>query len=211
MISHSNKFIFISPPKTASTSIASSILNYINTSETISQKDFHSFDFYECDSDFNKKKWNLFTQINNEPRKHASLSSYRSRYLIKYKLFAVVRNPYERIVSLWMWETFVKPELKNVTFLKWLQFFANAWWHRPQFDFLHSPHNKTNPVKIIKFENLKEDIYSFCNEVKIPIVKLLHLNFSKHKNYLQYYNDETYKLVSEKYSKDIKHFGYENT
>ena len=207
MISHSQKFIFILPCKTASTSLSNILLNYCKIKKLIEQKKFNSFDFFELDNDFDLNSWNKFTSITNVARKHANLSSYYKISIINYKLFAVIRNPYERIISLWKWETSSHQELHNLSFRKWLDI-KQFWWHRPQYDFIHSDFVNISCIKLIRFENLQKDFNFACEIIKIPHQNLPHKNKTKHKHYSQYYDDETQEIVATRYAIDIDYFGY---
>jgi len=61
--------------------------------------------------------------------------------------------------------------------------------------------------KIIKFENLNEEITEFFCEFGIS-AHLHHLNKSSRKDYRQYYNEKTMKIFKDAYKEDIKYFGY---
>lgn len=207
MISHSHKFIFICPPKTGSTSLMSILLNYCIIKKLREQKEFNSFDFFELDNDFDLQSWKKFTSKINPPRKHAALSSYHKFNLTNYNLFAVVRNPYNRMVSFWKWETKSHQQFYNLSFEKWLHI-INHWTHRPQYDFIYSNHIDINRINLIKFENLQEDFNIACDTIGIPRQELPHHNATKHTHYTEYYNNETKQIVAEKYARDIEYFGY---
>ena len=61
-----------------------------------------------------------------------------------------------------------------------------------------------------RFENLQEDFDYVCDRIGIKRKKLPHSNKSKRKrDYRKYYDDETKRVVAEKFTEDIEHFGYE--
>lgn len=208
MISHSHKFILICPPKTGSTSLMSILLNYCIIKKLREQKEFNSFDFFELDNDFDLKSWKKFTSKINTPRKHAALSSYHKFNLRNYNLFAVIRNPYDRAVSLWKWEESVKKQYNGVSFKQWLNMKMH-WWHLPQCDFLQTDTIDMSSINLVRFENLEQDFNTLCNKIGIPRQQLPHKNATNHKHYTEYYDDETKQVVAEKYAKDIEYFGYE--
>tara|TARA_B100000035_G_scaffold311618_1_gene321502 strand:- start:10749 stop:11423 length:675 start_codon:yes stop_codon:yes gene_type:complete len=221
VISHTHKFIAIFPPKTGSTSLVSILLDYCKIKKLIEQKELNSVDFLEYVDDYNLDSWKRFTHNDawkqaygnyvdpNQPRKHASLSSYNESDIRNYKLFAAIRNPYDRLVSHWKWETRpTNSSYRGFSFKRWLNI-PQFWWHTPQTEFIHSEHRDIDCVDLIRFENLQQDFDTVCNKIGIPKQQLPHKNKSKHKHYTEYYDDETREIVSKKFAKDIEYFGYE--
>ena len=207
MISHKHKFIFISPPKTGSTSLLSALLSYADFENFIDQPEYHSFDFYEHTKDFKQNIWEDFTKSKSTPRKHTNLNSYHRKHLQQYEIFTCIRNPYDRIVSLWKWEELTKKRYNGFSFKRWLNI-RMYWWHRPQFDFLQTDIINMSSINLVRFENLEQDFNTLCDKIDIPKQKLPHKNKSKHRHYTEYYDDETKQIVAEKYAKDIEYFGY---
>jgi len=186
MISHKHKFILILPPKTASTTLVKALMDFVDISKIIDQPTLGTFDFLENGS--------------SEHRKHTELKTYSSDYINTYKLYGVVRNPYERMVSWWLWRRRFLQE--NESFLDFLKL-SNQWMDINYYQYFGG-----KKIGILRHENLASDFASFCDEVGIPRQKLPHLNKSKHKHYAEYYDEETKQIVSEKYAKDIEYFGY---
>ena len=62
----------------------------------------------------------------------------------------------------------------------------------------------TVPVKIVKNENLNEDLSKlFEKEIILPIV-----NKSNHSHYLDYYDKGAFTTVNKKYIEDFKRYDY---
>jgi chondroitin 4-sulfotransferase 11 len=151
-----------------------------------------------------------------------------------YIKFAFVRNPYDRLVSCYKNRIKDKP-INNKPFVNWVyENFLHTWnfyyWmsfkdfvyeisnineddseshFKSQYTFLINKNWKLIPDFIWKFENLEHDFEKICKLIWVKWMKLPHLMKSKHKNYREYYDDETKKLVSERYKKDLKLFDYE--
>ena len=138
-----------------------------------------------------------------------------------YFKFAIVRNPWDRLVSSW----------KDKVEKQW-----NAEYQHPQFrikyfkqfydkDFsffvknidpygdVHLRHQHTlictDHIDFIgRFETLRLDFKTICDTIGKPKAYLTHENKTNHKHYTEYYDDETRQIVAEIYAKDIEYFGY---
>ena len=212
MIEDQHKFIFVRNPKTASTSI--------HTSLDESNIQFNLIRLKEAAG----KAWDDTLKVN-----HPDCFQYKRFLPKKYKQyfkFSFVRNPWDRIYSIYIESKnfyFKFYEKESITFEKFLNSISN---HSQQYlDFtnqlINLPttkpfHKFGNQYKftkgcdfIGKFENLQKDFNKICDKIGIPKQKLPHKNKTKHKHYTEYYDEETKQIVAEKYRKDIEYFGYE--
>ena len=193
MIIDEHKFIFVHLRKTGGTSVQDFFTGDSDVSKEPGNKHFEPKDYYR-DS---PKKWN------------------------DYFKFSFVRNPFCFLVSYYNFrmrmmngelgrvELFMNEEYKNSCFEEWIKerFFGDPRI-RPQVEQL-SINNKIAVDFIGRFENLQEDFNIVCDKIGIPQQQLPHKNKTKHKHYIEYYNEETRGIVAEKYAKDIEYFGYE--
>ena len=166
MIIDKYKTIFIHIPKNAGTSV----------------KDFFNRDrdkFFI--SSIKIQKHDTIHQI-----KHKAPELYNS-----FKKFAIVRNPYDRTLS---WYIYLKN--KQNRFKKWIKNPTHKL--EPQYTWID------DTVKIIKFENLNKEINEFFNKkIDLPI-----MNKSNHENYLKYYDQKSLDIVYNRYKKDFEKFNY---
>ncbi len=153
------------------------------------------------------------TQFEMEPEKHLSVLEIRNTYpkkFIKYLKFAVIRNPWERVLS-WVRYRDLKQNRTEGTVAERLtqdlqlndHFFMVRSFHwmlfiedRLQMDF------------IIRYESLQQDFDQLCSLIGHPQLTLPHINRTKHDHYRKYYDDHSRELVARWFKKDIKHFGY---
>lgn len=205
IISHKKKFVFIAIPKTGSTTIRRVLDKYSDVVSSGSKQD--------------------------KNYQHSSLKSLQKNYDIKnYTSFCFVRNPFELSVSTYFYylkmikywnnvppSEYVWQEIHNNykqlmhgcnNFNDYISNIEeNGWveddeWNTPQCMY-------TEKVNFIgKFENLQEDFDVVCDKIGIPRQQLPHKNKSNHKHYTEYYDDETRKIVAEKYKKDLDLFNY---
>jgi hypothetical protein len=124
----------------------------------------------------------------------------------KYWIFAIVRNPWDRMVSEYHYQCQrADGKRTRLSFLQYLkmahckQVCSQAHWLRI---------NNVNQCNFIgRFEYLQDSIEYVRKRLHIK-EKMPHLNKSKHDDYRIYYNDKTAALVAKKHALDIVKFGY---
>lgn len=147
------------------------------------------------------------------------LNAYHSNFDPYFK-FAFVRNPWDRLVSLYS-EKIVnhKKTINKVPYYKeFIGLSFESFLDRIIYSDLESciPHHRLqtylmplNKMNFIgKLENFNKDIQVVLDHLKIKNCKIQHLNRSKHSHYSDYYNSRYKKLVESKYAEDIENFNY---
>jgi hypothetical protein len=137
----------------------------------------------------------------------------------EYKTFSFVRNPYDRMVSVFSHfnKNFNMKDYEHISaafgfepetidtfkgFVKMSIAHQNHHW-QPQTCFV------PEDVDFIgKIENFQRDFDTVCDMIKISRMNILHSNKTNHKHYSTYYDEETYDLVTKRYSDDLKRFNY---
>ena len=155
--------------------------------------------------------------------------SFPQRWKNYYK-FTVVRNPWDRLVSAYVYATMensfwhssekgMHPDYKllnNMSFADFCQLLMTqraslqheSWF--PQFPWITSePGFQLQVDQVLRFENLEKDFVDLCKRIGAPQRQLPEINPSKRHPYQQYYDDETRDIVATIYHRDIELFGYE--
>lgn len=200
-----NKIIFIHIPKTA----GSSVLDIINTNVNYLYKGHAEKIIYIT------KYYFL-----NQPVIDYSELSPKSWFQNNLKSFAIIRNPYYRLISAYNY--IIDPDLnkgpnaskyRNLLlkyenfsdFLKDLEYVQTQIVHFvPQYIFLCNEHDTIIVNKVIKFENLREELVSFD-----PIFeKLKHKNKSEEITSDVFLTKKNMKIIYNAYKKDFEIFNY---
>lgn len=144
---------------------------------------------------------------------------------INYFRFTFVRNPYERVVSCyedWVNQEDIKksfkiyglfyPKMPFKEFVKGISKIPDEipdGHFRSQYSYLTDKKGNLLIDFAGKVENLDKDFEKICRFSRLPYKKLLQENQKTKKNYMDYYDEETKKIVQKRYKKDFETFGYE--
>ena len=136
-----------------------------------------------------------------------------------YYKFTIVRNPWDRLVSLYFWKTMIQ-KIQGLDFKLFILYLNNhsklkeifqgdiniADHTRGYIDFyLKGSIDKYDHIG--RFEDLNVTFLELNSKFKISSF-LPHLFKTNHKHYTEYYDDETREIVAQKYSNDIDYFKY---
>ena len=144
-----------------------------------------------------------------------------------YFSFGFVRNPYDRIVSAYHYLKNDSPapldiewgrlHINNLTFEEFIlrlqdEYFRKKILLKNHFSFQYKylcDKNMNILVNFVgKFEQLDNDFKKILNILHRKD-NLVHVNKSKHLNYRDYYNSQTYKIIREIYKNDFEIFDYD--
>jgi hypothetical protein len=177
--------------------------------------------------------------FNIEWQDHKDLARYAAELppetFESYYKFAIVRNPWERILSDYNYQLkksrpeasklFVRRETGGRRhFREWLETaladpkrYPPAAWggdvspgiHRwsPQVDWI-TVGGRIAVDRVLRMEHLPEDFFAVCSALGLPQTRLPHRNRRFHWPYRWYYDDEARRLVEDYYQGDIEAFGY---
>ena len=204
MINHKLKILFIDITKTAGTSIIQTFKN--NYPDQNWQGKHHSIKNFLGD---------------------VTCSTLTDEIIKNYRTFTVVRNPFDRILSLYIWG--IDPQIGDYTSEKNFESFVksvrdnkysefNKVRYRTQLDWITDKEKIVRVDNILRFENLQEDFDKLMSVYNLKKMNIEKINTGEEKlkkigklkkNYREYYNQEIKEIVENLYKEDIEYFNYQ--
>lgn len=155
--------------------------------------------------------------------------SHNSEKFYSYYKFAVVRNPYDRLVSSFFYlkqggigffdNDFAESYLNDIdSFEEFVTRLGSddefrgaimSWVHFvPQLDFITLDGSNVAVDRVIKLESIDQEISELCEKLGVPPVKMIKDNMSQRKSYKTYYTPELISIVSSLYKDDLAVLNY---
>jgi hypothetical protein len=198
MISLQKRFLFVHIPKTAGNSIQSVLRDYSEDELVALRSEQDGVERFGLRNPRYKLK------------KHSTLADYRAalgetEFGNLYK-FTCVRNPWDRMISLYFTPT------QNAAAWDRKKFRKIIVKALPVSDYLRLNERDNDPFGnvdyIMRFENLEDDFRTVCAALDISPTILPKYNRSNREHYSKYYDDELRELVRARFAAEIKRFGY---
>ena len=180
VVSEKRRLIYMKAPKTAGTSILRSFL----------EKEIPDIINFKTD----KIKFNKW------------LEKITDKELEGYFIFSVIRNPWDRLVSISSY--FKIPFNKFINAIDEHRKQPMIFQHSRPLSLYTHLNGKQFVDYICRFECLQADINIIFDKISIKRQKLPFVNRSNHKHYTFYYTKKEVELVKKFYKEDIMNFGY---
>ena len=138
--------------------------------------------------------------------------------LTDYFTFSFVRNPWDRVVSLYHYlqRTSSTSEIQSLS--SFGEFIAAVEQRQPFIEAMHSFRSQQSLLtnldgsRIVKFvgrfETLADDFQTVCRKLNVPC-RLPHVNQTRHAHYSDYYDEWSRQVIADRFAEDIAAFGYQ--
>ena len=212
MISHKHKCIFVEVPKTGSTSIRAMLGKaYIPHLNLVEIKTLMENSWTQFGGRTNRIRAALYQLLPRERKIEIGRRQFES-----YFKFGFVRNPWDRVVSLYERTEPIqmKDKMSFDEFVEWIQFSSatciHSSPHRYQLDWFLDGSGNMLADFIGRFECLERDWAVVADKLGITEKTLLHARENPRvRPYTEYYTARTRDLIAQKFKIDIEHFGYD--
>ncbi len=234
IISFKYKFIFVKNYKTAGSSIETFLYQFLNEKDIIAQTEdtkgincWGNFDSKSLIENFEKKFADKYIKNNMAFFAHMPIWLIKERlevlnkklnydFFKNFYKFAVIRNPFDMLVSDYYWQNNHNNNLKNNnSFKQILEELKNNNYSTHRLLNLNRIMDKNlkNILcdKVVKYENLNEELKHVFGHLKIPFNGKLEIFKKKNlvdKKDQNFYNYESRKLVEKIFYKEINLFNY---
>lgn len=208
LISYSHQFIFVHVDRTAGTSIQQALAPYGRRTSNQTWK--------------RRLIWlggansvgGLYRSV--EFREHVAAEAVRRclpRDVYDGMLkFAFVRNPWDRLVSRYAYLLRKKEHPRHRLVSRMAAFEDYLRWEikrgkMHQHSYVTDASGKLVVDYIGRFEHLQADVAEVCRRLGLQ-AELPHVNVSSHRDYRNYYTEQTQQWVAREFQRDVELFGY---
>jgi hypothetical protein len=211
VISHKHKCIFVEVPKTGSTSVRGILGKAWKPHLNLWQIKNHMETYWtHYGGRKNRILESLYLMLPKERRMEIGRKQFET-----YFKFGFVRNPWDRVVSLYERTEALqlRDKMNFEEFVDWIQYSSSTCVHssphRYQLDWFVDPNGNVLADFIGKFEHLDED-WAFVAQ-NLGIAEMLpHRRANpRARHYTEYYTPRTRDIIANKFKVDIDRFGYE--
>ncbi|AQS48998.1 hypothetical protein BMG03_15275 [Thioclava nitratireducens] len=194
MLIRKHKLVFVHIPKTGGSSIVRSLKPHRDLRSIASRRLNKTLNSLHIPYRLN----GIDTQV------HASAQDYADvlgRGFERYFSFAIVRNPFDWMVSLYHFS--LKRRKTDVSFRD----FVHTCSAKAQADYITDDNGEVIVSFVGRFERLAKDFQAASEKIGLDL-HLPHLNATDHEHFSRYYDDETREIVARRYKRDFDIFGY---
>lgn len=203
IVSSGKCFVFIHIPKTAGSSIFRALMQYNDAPDTNENRHYDLLTICERYAHLG-----FHSGCTGEENREASTRDLGP--LGGFFKFAFVRNPWDRVVSMYCYRLHNREIPDRLSFHR---FVMNRNQHpfglfREQVNFLEDQKGEIAVDFVGRFENLSEDWQRVQSRLGLKR-RLGHLKKTSHRHYRSYYNQELIDEVAGIYPRDIAELGYD--
>jgi hypothetical protein len=203
IISSGKCFLFIHIPKTAGSSIYRALMQFNDAPDTNENRHFDLLTICE-------RYAHLGFHSGCAAKQNHNKTNHNLGPLGHFFKFAFVRNPWDRVVSMYCYRLHNRELPDKLSFRQFVMK-RNEYpfgLYREQVNFLENQKGELAVDFIGRFENLQEDWDTVQSRIGLKR-KLGHLKRTSHNHYKTYYNQELIDEVAKIYPRDIADLGYE--
>ena len=215
-ISTSKKFVFFRIPRTGSTAMTTALMPFIKPNRAIFGRE-HWFRMPEVNLPDELKRWPYFDHQHATQKFARYFIDYAGLRINNYYEFVFVRNPYDRLVSLWTYTNTTSPPHLNLAcgldafldeLLEGKTRRSTNNLYDPQVTWTKEP--LTNNLHIFKYEEIDRAWAELVRVLDLGDLELPVINNSRYEGEYnitlsQEQRDKIYQL----YREDFEAFGYE--
>ncbi len=211
MISHEHRCIFVQVPKTGSTSVRAILGKPIRPHLNLWEIKVLMENYWPLRGGRKNRILECaYMALPKNKRSERGRAQFNS-----YFKFGFVRNPWDRVVSLYERKEALEMRLRMnfAEFVDWIQYSSatcvHSSPHRYQLDWFVDANGVVLADFIGRFERLEEDWGLVANKLGITAILPHSRANPRARHYTEYYDERTRAIVGEKFRVDIETFGYQ--